>query len=1107
MADQSPSPFSLPPMVVVGLIMAAVGVFTYNQRPFQDARPVESRTPIYRHTPAADQDVEARLWEDPLAAVAVAREADERKARSDQQACFDAWAVSSRRKIPLPAECYLDVDKAPTEQRHSLESLHQVLSGSGKDARRIPVLGAFVSGAPYADDMETRRRTRYAILSGLYRSFYAPVNHEHIGYVILSNSYSADIGVHDIAAYELFESDPDSGPSTRVLLMWLDQDGFRKAPLEQFSKLVNIISPPGGAIASIIGPADSDGLRSMASELVGNFNKAQEKRNSSTTAAANKPCLTLDAPRAAGETSNEIYIYSPRATAADEEIADAATGSTEHQSGMSLAEHFHCWSPNVHLDRTATSDKLTAQAMWRALLDRGVHDYNDLVLVTERDSFYARLIGKYFGGCKNPPHRDPASQAPIDSKPRPLCMTYLRGLDGLTPPNRESGSATSRSHSQDPASANSQPEALPVASEDASGNGQLDYLRRLAASLSATQGASDCKSPSGGQPGCAPRDIKAIGIIGSDIYDKLLVLQALRDTFPRATFFTFDMDARLFETRNLHWTRQVLVASTIGLALRAKLQGDVPPFRDTYQTTAFFSTMLAVHRAFGYGVNGNAAIDAGLGWTQTPRIFEIGRSRPFDLTNDPDIDTDCDFDGKCPSIAASRATQIFLQSMSSVEVAVSLGVVATTVGLFLVSKGRAWMMGTYAVTLCGKRRSGRRFILVGGIAIVLAVAVAMVWHALIVAVTHDNRSVPSAIFGGASPWASNLFELLSVIVVVGLVARGQRKLGDNAEKMRTEFGLPNSCRDMVTWSTRQVKSWALGARIREFFWFPFTRLSGYAGESLSKGDISPLEALVAQYLHRGTLLARSVRVAIATLVSTLVLYYLESIPILPLGGGIPRFDAASFEQWFGSGISLLSLCAMQFLVFWVADAVLLSRSFMLALGHVQPQWPAQALTREQKKVDLPGDQATLWLNLQLVARRTRWVSNLIWYPSCVIAAMSIAAISVEFGKFRLADNPIALAICAALIIVAVWQIRRAAETWRAEAIDYLEDSRSRSLAVGVLTPCVFGSITQLDRLLDRVSNLREGAFAPLSSQPIVRAVLLPLVTYAATFLLQYSHVG
>jgi len=40
-----------------------------------------------------------------------------------------------------------------------------------------------------------------------------------------------------------------------------------------------------------------------------------------------------------------------------------------------------------------------------------------------------------------------------------------------------------------------------------------------------------------------------------------------------------------------------------------------------------------------------------------------------------------------------------------------------------------------------------------------------------------------------------------------------------------------------------------------------------------------------------------------------------------------------------------------------------------------------------------------------------------------------------------------------------------------------------------------------------VLALREGAFAPYSEQPIVRAVLVPAATYAATIALQYLQVG
>jgi hypothetical protein len=42
---------------------------------------------------------------------------------------------------------------------------------------------------------------------------------------------------------------------------------------------------------------------------------------------------------------------------------------------------------------------------------------------------------------------------------------------------------------------------------------------------------------------------------------------------------------------------------------------------------------------------------------------------------------------------------------------------------------------------------------------------------------------------------------------------------------------------------------------------------------------------------------------------------------------------------------------------------------------------------------------------------------------------------------------------------------------------------------------------RLGKLLDEVKNLNDGAFAPWTSQPVVGAVLLPLLTYGGTVLL------
>ena len=107
-----------------------------------------------------------------------------------------------------------------------------------------------------------------------------------------------------------------------------------------------------------------------------------------------------------------------------------------------------------------------------------------------------------------------------------------------------------------------------------------------------------------------------MGILGSDLYDKLLVLQALRPLVPNALFFTTDLDALVLHPSALTYTRNLLVASSFGLQLRPAVQGETPPFRSSYQTAAFLATRTAIRGMAG----------APAAWLK-PRMFEVGSVR------------------------------------------------------------------------------------------------------------------------------------------------------------------------------------------------------------------------------------------------------------------------------------------------------------------------------------------------------------------------------------------------------------------------------------------------------------------------------------------------
>ena len=85
-----------------------------------------------------------------------------------------------------------------------------------------------------------------------------------------------------------------------------------------------------------------------------------------------------------------------------------------------------------------------------------------------------------------------------------------------------------------------------------------------------------------------------MGILAGDVYDKLLLLQALKKEFPGIIFFTTDLDARLLQPSDYQWTRNLLIASHFGLRLQKSVQRSIPPFRDGYQTALFLSALLAI---------------------------------------------------------------------------------------------------------------------------------------------------------------------------------------------------------------------------------------------------------------------------------------------------------------------------------------------------------------------------------------------------------------------------------------------------------------------------------------------------------------------------------
>lgn len=1064
MEEKSSNPLGLPTSTWITLAIAFMGIFALKQNPFQDSRPPDHWNPVYSHAASEDQDVEARLWQDPLAAVETARNAaaasDAKKSPADA-----SQKAASRCPDPLDST---RAGQALVSNVHSARHLCDAVITAKADSG-VMVLAVMVSGAPYAADIEDRRRMRYAVLAGLYRSNYMPTNSGHIGYVHLADFYDDPAHANDLAAFEWFTDVTDATvPRTsrpaKLLLLWLDQDGFRtKTPLAQFSRIADGILPHG-LPAVILGPSDSDGLRAMVSEFQG--------------------------PDAAGVApdSRDVTIYSSRATAAN----SAIIADKKRPLSTELA-------PHIHLYRTIATDDVVAGKMVEVLNDRHVN-LDEIALIVERDTLYGRAMGANFNGCANPPSIEPDSPHQYGSANlHPVCMTYLRGLDGIGPPPPKRAGTTAAANANY-AKSSGQTSRPGTTSDASTGPGQLDYLRRMGVALTAMQGADSCDDRGRLRGRCHPRYIKAIGVLGTDIYDKLLILQELRPAFPDAILFTFDLDGRLSDSANLPWTRELLVGSSLNLALRPSLQADIPAFRDSYQSATFYSTLLAVHRATDQAPQGGRSPgpQGGLEWSRYPQVFEIGRKKPLDLIVDTFRHYPCVFES-CASLSDTRS-ESFETAVS--QVAGSVTIILGCAALWMLLR---LALGGKAVSSPWKRTTMNFSRLILALAVVGALATRWnyLWNLIVGYVMPGDGYMPAPIADGAGHWGKDLLEAALVLLVFALLVRGQRKLNENAEKMRTEFLLPESRVTLIERYAAQVRQWPWTRRLGEWAYVPFGHLSNAQDQIPALVDTSALEALIARYLYRGTWHKRWARVFAACVISGIFFKLMEWLGF-SLFVGEPWLVTLAHKHGFEGVISGLCFVSVQALLFWVIDAILLTRAFMMDVARDQPAWPAGELATASAELGLPVDLATIWLNLRLISRRTTWVGNFIWYPSLVIAGLFAATFTMQYGQYRFDSNPITLVVSTALIVTAVVLLRQSAEKWRTALLERLKNAR-----LALLAPATPAGATglQLKVLIKLVTELQEGAFAPYSQQPLVRAVLLPAITFAATAGLPFLRPG
>lgn len=1105
----------IPITTVVGLAMALATLWLVRE-PLLSSRPVVE--------PAIGREAEliqARLWQDPIEA-----------AESHQQ--------SDRTEQP--------------RHNHSFSSIH--FESREDPGVHIGVLIIITEGSPYAENHEKRLRDRYAALSALGVACLVPADEERIGYFEVGQSLVPFEWYKARKTRQCHQDKDYKQHYDRVLLVWATDDSLGERPLNRLNKISGLLASQywadvcGGRHSvecmaklefKIIGPPSSSMLRVML-------------QNARDQAA---PKWWPNIGSLEGPTSFKIALYSPWATASPELLLqgiDSNGQANTHrcEGGQSCRKNLAAQLANagVVLEHTVEGDEEMSLALVGELGRRQVKIGEDpIALIGEWDTFYGRalpivfraaacvvasenitdelnkvesmdegaernrrdaVLYKRFRECQSI-SRAIRSQIEHPERWDALEMrisrySYLRGLDGLTPgASKKSGEAendkkSGRSNSNDKKHQDKTVEGL----ERPDGESQLDYLRRLVARMK--QDADEASGSIGKPP-------KAIGVLGSDVYDTLLILRAVREEFPNAIFFTTDLDARLLQERESKWARNLVVASPFGLNLHSGIQHDIPPFRNSYQTSGFF-TML---RALGHIRSVRSSTPSTMVCPETgfesmellfdryeidlspkpfsallcPRLFEVGRHGPVDLSADR---------GAVPSRVGEiemiqPPRELFPLGMRPwwkilnadyrlrfrhtvfwllVAVLVSLVVFTQLPGKMWnwakgdVAERVTWHWRVVALTIIA---SVGAFTVVGGVDRLIRVILEDRWE-----------GEPFSISDGVSTWPSIIIRSLVIAWCLGCLVRAYYALRSSQSELKEEFALPSyrpkgSLREQVC------------VLLRSIIWIKSVPQPTDGSASIAR--IWHDYSRAALYRNR---VVRSL--------SLLVIYLFLIFIILAViaSPGPPSSPCRGITNCkIVAGVTWAAVLSMVFLNMFVFDAVLLSQSFITRLKTTSIRWPDKTLAKFHSRFELDRRYLPGLIMVRCIADQTHAVHKLVFCPF-------IALFFMILSRNRLFDNwdfPLALImiwlIYAGLAAGSTIILRSRARQARDLAIGYF---REHLLAVTGMGTQQKVCADQLRLALEDIEHVQKGAYTPLVLNPVFSASILAVISF-----LQYWYLG
>jgi hypothetical protein len=1063
-------------IVVAGtltLVLAFAGVLLVKE-PLRSSRPVG--TGLDMKATIEEQTVRARLWEDPVAAV--------------QRGLREAGANRSAPTRTLP-------------HTQRLRSLRQTIADRVKDGRHVTVLLVTTSGGPYVESTESRIRDRYAVGTALGVACYVPDQEGQLSFVEWDSQ-----GPIPALPYEWYRlrktkmCGEEGRRSQDVLVVWFPDEALSHgffASLTSFSQA--LVCQESEKKSECLLTNDKQKLVRLNPRLqqAVTFKILGPRSSSSFRALLTEAGVAYAEPHGGigvwPNVDGWIDLYSPWSSAMKGLLAyglkiDAGKGaacvtydSCEREFSRRLSH------ANIRLVYDIGSDDRLFESLVEELERRQVRlGWDAVILIGEWDSFYGRALPIEFraAACKKIAtfsERDlQLIQVPVDIKnwcstiPHAIDLqiqrqadyeslllnvfrySYMSGLDGEVSGD-EQGKVTRADNAKDGQRAR------------AEGTGQVDYVQSLVDRIHEEgEGA------------------RAIGILGTDPYDALLIIKALRPAFPHAIFFTVDLDARHLHSSEYKSTRNMVIASPFGLQLEGGLQRDVPPFRSSYQTSTFLATLQAVGHVTcrpekpSNTVNGPCTTSYHVSLTPEGRLYDAGfHPRLFEVGRDGAVDLSVVMREGVRTIHPLRQDLDYTDNYGQLKqgvgfdnaaVAASAAVAFALVVVVAWSNQRLWSWvarhpRVISVTALALIALFVVFVLVGGADALLA--------------NHDEGE-PFSWTAGISIWPSELLRLVVVVLSALLFLKGIRDLKKNGEHIGEKFQFEEpERRHRFSSST---------------FWTNLKRVyHPVATTAATTVDQAWVRYREASQLSQG--LARTMLMLGIYLgaIGAIGYFVLDEEYIHPCRGLLScRVD------WF---LTLASVGIVVLLNLAVFDAVMLCRRWIGWVVGSTGGWSdrvREEYLREYGLGEAPKaefEKLKYLAVVDLIAQRTEVVNRLIRYPFITLLIM----IAARNEYFDIWNYPLLLllswSVNVLLALLGAFLLYQSASQAKVAMLAGLNRQMVQTFGTGKDHDI---RVKQIQHVIGEVEANEQGAFVPLYQQPVVESSLYGLVA-----LLQYLY--